>query len=96
MFRRGATWQFDLPNGDYLVSLASGDADYTQGPHEVVVEGTTVIDKLPAAAGVFLEVTDEPITVSDGQLTIDISPSGEGLTMLNYVIINEVDTGGGP
>ena len=96
VFSRGATWQFDIPNGDYLVSLASGDADYTQGPHEVVVEGTTVFDNLPAAAGEFLTATDVPITVSDGQLTIDLSPTGTGLTMLNYVIINEVDTGGGP
>ena len=87
VFSKDARWQFNLPNGNYLVSLASGDADYTQGPHEVVVEGTTVIDNLPASAGEFLTVTDVPITVSDGQLTIDLSPTGAGLTMLNYVII---------
>ena len=95
VFTQEATWQFDLPNGDYLVSLASGDADFTQGPHEVVVEGTTVMDSLPAAAGEFLTVTDVPITVSDGQLTIVLSPTSSGWTMLNYVIIAEVGSGGG-
>ena len=95
VFSRDATWQYDLPSGDYLVSLASGDADYTQGPHEVVVEGTTVIDNLPASAGEFLTVTNVPITVSDGQLTIDLGPTGNGLTMLNYVIITPSGSGGG-
>ena len=78
---------YNLPNGDYLIDLASGDSDFTQGPHEVVVEDTTVFDDVPAAAGEFLTAKDIPITVRDGQLTIKISQSSQKLTMLNYVRI---------
>jgi hypothetical protein len=38
-----ATWRYDLPNGDYFVSLASADPCLPQGPHRVVVEGVTVM-----------------------------------------------------
>lgn len=80
------TWQYDLPNGSYLVSLASGDGAYAQGPHQVIVEGTTLINGVSTAVDQYITVTDVPITVADGQLTVVIGHP-TGVTMLNYVII---------
>ena len=91
VFSHGATWRYDLPNGEYLVTLVSGDAGYGR-TQEVVVEGTLLIDQISMAANEFVTVTDVPVTVADGSLTIDLSPSGGGdlLTTLNYVIITPV------
>ena len=34
------TFQVNLPNGIYNVSLTSGDADYPQGPEGIFIGGT--------------------------------------------------------
>ena len=81
-----ATWSYNLPNGKYLISLASGDASWAQGPHQVLVEGTRVINGKSTAANQFITVRDHPVTISDGTLTINIGGLG-GYTMLNYVQI---------
>ncbi len=87
-----ATWQYDLPNGDYRVSLASGDASWSQGPHEVVVEGSPVITQVTTAPNEYVTVTDHLATVTDGALSITLGGS-PGHTMLNYVTITEVAGG---
>ena len=81
------TWTYDLPNGDYLVELASGDATWSHG-QRVVVEGTVVIDSIATSGGQYVTVTDHPVTITDGALTITIGQSTTGnYTDLNYVII---------
>ena len=85
-----ATWQYDLPNGDYWVSLASGDAGWAQGPHQVMVEGLAAIDGVSTAKDVYEVVTELLVTVNDGQLTVQIGSDG-GNTMLNYIQITSTE-----
>ena len=87
-----ATWRFDLPNGDYRISLASGDATWNQGPHVIVVEGSTVINQVTTQPNEFLTLTDHLATVTDGSLSIAVGGSTFH-SMLNYVIITPI-TGG--
>jgi hypothetical protein len=81
-----ATWNYSLPNGNYWISLASGDASYGQGPHRVVVEGVPAISDVSTAANQYITITNLPVTVTDGQLTVQIGGSG-GNSMLNYIEI---------
>ena len=85
-----AAWNYDLANGDYLVTLASGDPNWSQGPHTVAVEGTTVIDGVSTSANEFITITEQPVTVTDGQLTVQLTRSGTAKTILNYVVITSV------
>jgi Bacterial Ig domain len=81
------TWNYDLPNGDYLVSLASGDPSYAQGPHHITIEDITVINNQTTASNQFITITNHPITVSDGQLSLQLTRTSSTHTILNYVII---------
>ncbi len=82
-----ATWQHTLPNGDYLISLATGDPNWRQGPHHIQVEGNTVIENVTTQRNEFLTITDQPVSITDGQLTIQLTRSGNSKTLLNYVTI---------
>ena len=81
-----ATWIYDLPNGSYLISLASGDPSYDQGPPRIVVEGQVVIDGSQTVADTYIALTDFPVTVTDGQLSVTIGGAA-GATLLNTVTI---------
>ncbi len=81
-----ATWNYTIANGSYLVSLAAGDPSYDQGPQRVLIEGQTAINNISTAAGSFQTVTDLPVTVTDGQMTVVIGGTS-GYTTPNYVII---------
>jgi hypothetical protein len=83
------TWNYLIPNGNYLVTIASGDPDWAQGPHRVVIEGKPAITDLSTIKGQFIKVSDVPVTVSDGSLTIEIGGTA-GSTLLNYVTIKPV------
>jgi chitodextrinase len=81
-----ATWNYVLPNGSYLVSLAAGDSSYAQGPHRIDIEGARAVNDVSTQPNVFVTVTDFPATVSDGTLTLKLGGTS-GNTMINYVII---------
>ena len=83
-----ASWKVDLPNDDYLVSLSVGDALYPCGPNRVVVEGTTVVNDVSLSANNFYTVTDQAITVSDGELNVTIG-GANGFTIINYIEIEQ-------
>ncbi|MGB0911491.1 MAG: InlB B-repeat-containing protein [Nitrospirales bacterium] len=85
-----ATWQYNLANGDYLVSLASGDPSYPQGPHHVKVEGITAINNVTTAANKFITVPTFPVTVADGNLTVVLTRQSGKKTILNYLSITPV------
>ena len=87
-----STWRYDLANGDYLVTLVSGDSATTKGPHQVLIEGSPVISGQVTAANQFITVDQHPVTIIDGTLTVTIGGLG-GNTMLNYLEITP--TGGG-
>jgi len=84
-----ATWAYTLPNATYKISLASGDASYAQGPHRIVVEGIVAVNNLSTSANTYIIITDLPVTVSDGQLTVTLGGAGAGNTMLNYLLIKQ-------
>ena len=70
-----ATWRYDLADGDYRISLASGDASFSQGPHMIAVEGNTVIVHVTTQPNEFLTVTDHLATVTDGSLSTTVGGS---------------------
>jgi PKD repeat protein len=66
-----ATWELAAANGTYLVTLVAGSPLWT-GYHRVVVEGVLVVDNVATGAGGFVTVTDVPVVVSDGRLSVTI------------------------
>jgi len=85
-----ATWNYDLPNGMYQVSLASGDPSYPQGPHQITVEGQPVISGISTAPKEFKTISNVPVTVTDGKLTVVLRRDSEEKTILNYLVITPV------
>ncbi|MEN8176880.1 MAG: hypothetical protein ABFS23_14030, partial [Pseudomonadota bacterium] len=79
-----AAWRYDLPNGDYTVSVASGDPTATQGPQRLTIEGQVVFNNLTSAANSYLTITDLPVTITDGTLSLTLGGSS-GFSLLNYV-----------
>lgn len=93
---QSVAWQHKVEPGNYVVTVGVGDANQStqdSGPslHTVNVEGVTLIDKFSATrANPFREVTSaDPITVSDGLLTVD--GIGGTNTKINYVMITRVN-----
>ena len=96
LFNTGTTvtWNHDLSNGDYLVSLSSGDPSFAQGPHDIRVEGTPVIKNQTTGKNQFLTITDHLVTVDDGQLTVQLTRTDSSTTLLNYLIITPAGSSG--
>ncbi|MBI5529523.1 MAG: hypothetical protein HY897_24625 [Deltaproteobacteria bacterium] len=78
-------WEIVVPNGDYKVSLASGD-EFEQGPNRIEIEGVVAVDSVMSAAGQFIRVNDLPVTVTDGRLTLRAGDGTED-TALNFITI---------
>ncbi len=76
-------WEAEVPNGDYDVRFFVGDAQFAQGPHRVVVEGTTVLDGESTLASEHIQ-RDALARVRDGRLTVEIGGTTGG-TFLNYL-----------
>jgi len=70
-----ATWECELPDGAYYVTLVAGSALST-GRHSVDLEGTRVLDGVQTGDGEYVEVTDHRVTVSDGRLTMTAGAGG--------------------
>ncbi len=76
------TFVQDLPNGEYFVSLASGDARYP-GSASVRLNGAEVVPLTQTGAGGFVTVDSHRVKVTDGKLSVEIGGHGR----LNYVTI---------
>ena len=83
----GTTFNVDLPNGDYAVTVIAGDADAATEV-AVSVEGMTAnkIALTPKAAGEYLEQTFE-VALVDGQLNILFSGSAP---KINGLVISKL------
>lgn len=81
-----ATWNYDISNGSYLISLASGDPSYDQGPQRIEIEGKIAINDVITKANNYTTLSDYQVIVSDNKLTLKVGGAG-GNTMLNYLII---------
>ncbi len=73
--RQDATFNVDLPNGDYTITLIIGDNDWTQDLMHVYAEGILVIDDLTVQKGTFQEISFT-VTVTDGQLNLRFHDDG--------------------
>jgi fibronectin type 3 domain-containing protein len=77
------SFNIDLENGDYTVTITIGDQDYAHDNIDVYVEDVLEADNVNSAAGTFQQGT-KVITVSDGQLNLRILDDGG--TDLNWVL----------
>jgi len=75
----GGTWEVDLPNGDYQVTVSMGDAAYDQDLY-LTVEGTFWWQVYGQPANTF-KIETHDVTVADGALTLSITGP------INYVDI---------
>ncbi len=67
----------DVPSGDYVVTLSSGDADFPTDPFDVLANGEKVAASVTAPAGRLTE-RSFPVTVSDGAILLKFVPQHEG------------------
>ena len=86
-----AAWEYDIPNGQYEVTVGVGDSQYFGGTHVINVEGERLISGFTAtgsdaqAFGTGSAIID----VTDGKLTVDAI--GGYNTKINYISIVPVD-----
>lgn len=88
LFTRGEdTWECEVANGQWRVTVCVGDSGHEQSNQNVSVEGTEVIENRFTAAGQFQEASTT-VTVKDGRLTITIGrPEGNGNTAICWVVL---------
>jgi len=65
------TWEVEMENGTYDVTVSLKDCAYPQFGQLVIVEGVTLVDNQDLPAGNTIEVTSE-VQVLDGRLTLQI------------------------
>jgi len=65
-----ATWEIQLPSGQYHVRLVMGDLSYVDCNCTVSVEGVTAINKPTSSNNRFAE-SDLTVMVTDGRLTLE-------------------------
>ena len=71
-----STWEIAVPNGNYLVRIVAGDAEYYGSDirYSYAVEGVVVVQGTPTSTNRWVDDTD-PITVADGRLTLTNGPT---------------------
>lgn len=84
-----AAWELLLANGDYIVTVAVGDPDFTDSNHVINIEGNSVISGFTPTEDQLFEITTTNVEVTDGRLTIDAI--GGDNTKLNFVEIALAD-----
>ena len=65
-----AFWELAVPNGSYLVRLASGDPSNFDSAYRLLVEGVLAIDGTPTGATLWFE-NAVPVLVADGRLPLN-------------------------
>jgi hypothetical protein len=89
---RQKTFEFDLPNGRYNVTVSVGWANKTYSHHKIEIEGTAFINDEGTSSSTPYLVRTKSIQISDHKLTMNMGIFNE-YTMLNYLDI-EADTSG--
>lgn len=87
-----ASWEIELPNGDYRVHFVAGDPWYNSEVEAIDIEGIPFVSGAPGSSGA-LENT-QVITVSDGRLTLSTRVDGTAITNKPlYIDIERADQG---
>ena len=85
-YGRPATFEFDLPNGEYEVTVSVGWANRTYSHHKVDIEGVSFVnDEATTSSNPYL-VRTKSVYVTDNKLTLSMGIFDE-YTMLNYLDI---------
>ncbi len=87
---RQHTFEFDLPNGTYKVTLSVGWEGRVYSHNHVVVEGNPIVED--EASSPYIVRTKE-VAIQDNKLTMEVGIFDE-YTMLNYMDIEAVKTPG--
>ncbi len=78
------SWEIELPNGNYDVTVTVGDLSFNDSQHSIRAEEVVLFDQVSLARGEFATQTAS-VLVSDGRLTLDAT--GGSNTKINSVII---------
>ena len=79
-------WEYNVPNGDYNVTVSVGDASApTDSVYVINLENKPALAATPASATAPFKTATVVVTVADGKLTLDAK--GGTNTKLNYVTI---------
>lgn len=78
-------WEYALPNGWYLVTIAAGDGTF-DNDSQINAEGLPVISDFISSASAKFTTGTALVQVKDGRLTIDAK--GGFNTRMNYIIIS--------
>lgn len=81
------TFEFDLPNGTYEVTVSAGWQNGTYQHNYISIEGVVFIDDEPTASYL---VRSHEFTVSDNKLTMEMGIFDK-YTMLNYLDIEAIE-----
>ena len=87
-------FKVDLPNGDYNVTVISGD-QLSSSPVSVSAEGALMLNNLGGAAGQFGQGTFQ-VTVKDGQLNLTFGGRVPRVNAIEISSILRFDCGPGP
>lgn len=83
------TWEMEVENGIYQVSIGCGDPDFTDSYHKILVEGQLMVEGYNAATS--MKVATDTITVIDGKLTVNPAP-GASNAKINLIHITKLSS----
>jgi hypothetical protein len=87
---RPATFDFDLPNGEYNVTVSLGWQGRTYSHQKIDIEGVSFVNDEATTPTVPYLVRTKTVVVSDNKLTLSMGIFDE-YTMLNYIDIQAVN-----
>jgi hypothetical protein len=87
---REKTFEFDLPNGQYNVTVSVGWEGRGYDHHYIVIEGQSFVnDEATTSAAPYI-VRSQEVTINDSKLTMQMGIFNE-YTMLNYLDIEAIN-----
>ncbi|MDB5060216.1 MAG: hypothetical protein JWP67_59 [Mucilaginibacter sp.] len=84
------TWEYAVPNGQYIVTVSAGDTGYFDSNNQINVEGLPTISDYTPTTTVKYRTGTAKVSVTDGKLTIDAT--GGTNTKMNYLTFSPATT----
>ena len=89
--RTSDTWECQLENGKYRITICVGDSGHEQLQQRVAIEGVETIDDVTTGAGEFAERSVD-VEVNDGRLTVQLgSGKPASNTCINWLLVEKID-----
>ncbi|MBK8255777.1 MAG: DUF4091 domain-containing protein [Polyangiaceae bacterium] len=85
-YGRTDTFNWDIENGTYLITVSIGWYDKTYSKHRVFVEGQPLFDSVETSPAEPYKVGSIEVTITDGNITMEAGQKDE-YTMLNWMSI---------